>query len=220
MIENNVDIFKQLGLSVPEAKKKDELGQEQFLKLMTTQLQNQDPFKPMESGDFLGQIAQFSTVSGIGDLNESFASFSGSLVSNQALQASTLVGRTVTIPTDFGTFNGELMSGVIDVPFNTDNLQISIEDSSGVLVKQVELGQQSKGQIPFYWDGLTDNGEIANPGKYRLKASVRSGSETEAAEVMMDARVESITLGKGGQGLTLNITGYDPVGFDQVQQVK
>ena len=53
-----------------------EMGQEQFLELMTAQLQNQDPFKPMESGDFLSQIAQFSTVEGIGDLNDSFSGLS------------------------------------------------------------------------------------------------------------------------------------------------
>ena len=77
-----------------------ELGQAEFFDLMVTQLKNQDPFKPMESGEFLGQIAQFSTVDGIGGLQRSFESLAGSLQSSQALQASTMVGRSVALPGD------------------------------------------------------------------------------------------------------------------------
>ena len=63
------------------------LGQEEFLRLMITQLKNQDPTKPLDSGEFLGQLAQFGTVSGLADLKSSFTELAGSLVSNQALQA-------------------------------------------------------------------------------------------------------------------------------------
>ena len=73
------------------------LGQDEFLELMMTQLQNQDPLNPAESGEFLSQIAQFGTVNGITELQQSFSTLASSLQSNQALQASTMVGRSVLV---------------------------------------------------------------------------------------------------------------------------
>ena len=89
-----IDALSGLRLEVPQAAREGDLGQEDFLHLMLTQLKNQDPFKPMESGEFLGQLAQFGTVQGLAGLQTSFDSLSSSLVSNQALQASSLVGRS------------------------------------------------------------------------------------------------------------------------------
>ena len=90
------DTYSNLGLALQSSdKKRTELGQDAFLKLMTAQMQHQDPFKPMESGEFLGQIAQFSTVSGIQAMQESLAGLSTALTSNQTLQAANLVGRGV-----------------------------------------------------------------------------------------------------------------------------
>ncbi len=97
--------FSPLGLSNAsgaKTKENDELGQAEFLELMTAQLRFQDPLEPMENGDFLGQIAQFGTVSGINELNTTFNSLNSSFQSNQALQASTLVGRKVLVPSEIG----------------------------------------------------------------------------------------------------------------------
>ena len=92
------------------------LATEDFLALMTTQLQNQDPLKPLESGDFLGQIASFSTVSGIGELNDSFEGFAQSMQSDQALRGSALVGRSVLVPSSLGNLTaGESITGHINV---------------------------------------------------------------------------------------------------------
>ena len=82
--------LQNLALKEPVKKTDKSLGQDDFLNLMLTQLQNQDPTNPMDSSNFMSQIAQFSTVNGITDLNSSFASLSSSLQSNQALQASTM----------------------------------------------------------------------------------------------------------------------------------
>ena len=90
--------FSNLGIGVPKATdKKSDLGQGDFLTLMTTQLKNQDPFKPLDSGAFLGQLAQFGTVSGLAGLQTSFDSLKTSLISNQALQAASLVGRAALV---------------------------------------------------------------------------------------------------------------------------
>ena len=103
----------------PKEDKKDSgtLGLEQFLKIMTTQLKSQDPLEPMDNGDFLGQIAQFGTVTGIENLNESFGSFSSSITNGQALQAGTLVGREVLAPVSTCYLEtGSSIKGRVDLP--------------------------------------------------------------------------------------------------------
>src|SRR5262245_53832534 len=96
--------------------KRSELGQEDFLRLMITQFKNQDPFKPMENGEFLAQLAQFSTVKGLDDLNNSFGNLSSSVVSNQALQASSLLGRTVLVDGNMGNLDaGGQLSGAVEL---------------------------------------------------------------------------------------------------------
>ena len=93
--------FEDLGLKTDHVKKpteKKQLGQEDFMDLMLTQMNNQDPFKPMENGEFLTQMAQFSAVSGLKDIKESFQGLADTMQSNQALQAASMVGRKVLVP--------------------------------------------------------------------------------------------------------------------------
>jgi flagellar basal-body rod modification protein FlgD len=211
-----------LGLSAQTAtNKNNRVSQEQFLDLMVAQLRNQDPFKPLESGEFLGQIAQFSTVTGIQDLQASFKELAGSMYSNQALQASTLVGRTVLTPSaNVSLGAGGSVSGAIDLSVSTPDLSLGIYDASGQLVRRQPLGAHAAGVIPFSWDGLTDAGTPAAPGAYRIKAEARNSSQVLAQETLISARVDSVSLGAQGQNITLNLGGIGPVGFNDIRQVK
>ena len=150
------NIYSQLGLtSSQEATEKsnDKLGQAEFLELMTAQLKFQDPLEPMENGDFLGQMAQFGTVSGINELNSAFTSMSTSFQENQALQASTLVGRKVLVPSDTAYLaDGKNISGSIDLKQPANQVTISITDSAGQLIHRQELGLQQTGLVDFNWD--------------------------------------------------------------------
>jgi flagellar basal-body rod modification protein FlgD len=210
-----------LGLNTQATPKNNKVSQEQFLDLMVAQLRNQDPFKPLESGEFLGQIAQFSTVTGIQDLQASFKELAGSMYSNQALQASTLVGRTVLTPSArAGLGAGGSVSGAVNLNTSTPDLSLSIYDVSGQLVRRQSLGSQAAGVIPFSWDGLTDAGTPAAPGTYQIKAEARNSSQVLAQETLISARVDSVSLGAQGQNITLNLGGVGPVGFNDIRQVK
>ena len=124
----------------PEAKPRTELGQDDFLKLMITQFQNQDPFKPMENGEFLGQLAQFSTVSGIDSLNTSFSGLAGSIQDEQALQAANLVGRSVLAVTDIGYLAEDgLVNGAVEIDGAVSNVQIEITNSTGEVVQRLAV---------------------------------------------------------------------------------
>jgi len=220
-IEN--DIFSALGIGAQAAQPKkanDQLLQEDFLKLMVAQLKNQDPMKPMESGDFLGDIAQFGTVSGIQDLQESFTALSGSIQSNQALQAAALVDRQVLVPLSGGQLeNGGTIAGSVELPSSTSQLTLGIYDRAGALVRRIGMGSQAAGMARFQWDGLADNGTYAAPGVYTVRAEALYGGETTAVDTFIEADVRSVTLGSGGQGLTVDLGALGSVSFSQVRQI-
>lgn len=218
---DNSQLYSDLGFSNRlDGGNKDRLGQAEFLKLMTVQLTNQDPFKPMESGDFLGQLAQFGTVSGIEDLQKSFSSLSSSLTSNQALQAASLLDREVLVPTPVAPLlPGAPIRGAVELPYSASDVAVGIYDQAGQLVRRVSLGARDAGFAEFTWDGLTDNGSMAPSGVYEMRAQVVSGGKAEAADVLVAARVESVLMNRYGGGLTLDVTGLGNVDFAAVRMI-
>lgn len=218
-IDTKNSIPDSLGLTKPERVATGKLGQDQFLELMVAQLKNQDPLKPMQNGEFLGQLAQFGTVSGIQDLQKSFSGLASSLQSNQALMASSLVGRSVLAPGDSGTLvPGASLRGAVDLPKSAQNVVLDITDSGGQLVRRLELGAQTAGAARFSWDGLNSTGALAPAGIYKLTAQVQGGNERYAVNTLIEARVDSVTLG-GTNGLTLNLSGIGPVNLSDVRQI-
>lgn len=201
-------------------RERDELGQEDFLRLMTTQLQNQDPFKPMENGDFLAQMAQFSTVSGIDRLQETFSSTADALTGSQALQAASLVDRQVLVPSSQGSFDGENpVTGVVEVPAQAGAAVLAVQNADGQLVAQVPLSAGPDGRASFSWDGVTGDGKSAPPGDYRFQARYRAGRETEAAQPLIWGRVDSVSLQGPGGGISINVAGMGAMSLSQALEV-
>jgi flagellar basal-body rod modification protein FlgD len=197
-----------------------DLQQEQFLELMLTQLKNQDPLKPMESGDFLGQIAQFGTVSGIGELQQSFSSLAASLQSSQALQASTMVGRNVLIESESLRLGNQSEQGLaFELPVAANDVRLVIEDQSGQVIRQVGFGAQEKGLVDFTWDGLDNAGARVVPGTYVLKASAVIDGANEALSTFIQAPVESVTLARDGQPPVLNLTDIGAIELGAIKRV-
>ena len=199
---------------------KNALGQQQFLDLMVTQLQNQDPFEPMESGDFLGQIAQFSTVSGIGDLKTSFETLAGSLQSNQALQASTMVGREVLVPVETFTHRPEQpVSLSTELPAAATAVRMLVSDAIGQVVSQVELGPQPEGRVQHQWTGLGDQGQTLPAGNYSVRFEAAIGGQQEALTAAMRSRVDSVSLSRDGLPPTLNLNGIGTATMNDVIEI-
>lgn len=202
-----------------QTKSKNELGQEDFMELMVAQLRNQDPMQPMENGEFLAQIAQFSQVSGLQDLQKSFDELSTSLVSNQALQAASLVGRDVLAPTGLGVLaQGGSIRGDVELPTASPRVEVKVYDSAGQVVRTLELGSQASGSALFQWDGLRDDGTYAAPGTYLVSASAEFNGRNEAVEANVVNRVNGVTLGNSG-GLLLDLAGVGPLDFTEVKQI-
>lgn len=210
--------FADLGLALQGTdSKRTELGQDAFLKLMSAQLQNQDPFKPMESGEFLGQIAQFSTVSGIQSMQASLEGLSASLTSNQTLQAASLVGHGVMVPGDSAyLFEDGGLAGVAELP-SSGTLAVEVVDASGQVVRRMDLGVQPEGDASFAWDGLDDSGARAPQGAYTVRALLDAGGGASSVSTQVMGLVNSVSL--GSSGLTLNLYGMDPVALTEVREI-
>jgi flagellar basal-body rod modification protein FlgD len=220
---NSVEAYKGLGLSTSDAvaPKKKGLGQEEFLKLMTTQMTHQDPTKPMQNGEFLSQMAQFGTVSGIQDLQQSFKDFAASISSDQALQAASLVGRTVSTPSEQGLLaaGGEI-KGTVELPASSANVNLKILDPvTGDVIGVKSLGEHSAGPLPFVWDGTNDKGNLANPGVYKVQVEASIDGINTVLQPEIQARVESVSMGSGKNGLQVNLAGLGAVGFSQIKQI-
>ncbi|MGE0484859.1 MAG: flagellar hook assembly protein FlgD [Gammaproteobacteria bacterium] len=214
-------VLDQYRLQDKQAKADDAtLGQQQFFELMVTQLKNQDPMKPMESGDFLGQIAQFSTVNGIGELQQSFATLASSLQSNQALQASTMVGREVVFPSDrFSLRSGEPAGLSATLAEEASAVRVTITDPGGQVVRQEMLGQQPAGRVNYTWDGLTNGGTPAIAGHYAVRFDAIVNGAEQALESAVRARVDSVSLSRAGLAPTLNVDGYGTVAMGDVLEI-
>lgn len=221
-VTDNLSITKKQ----PANKNTNELGQAAFLELMITQMNNQNPLSPQDNSEFVAQLAQFSSVEGLERLNTSFNSFA----SNNALQASSLVGRSVTVDSDTSTLiKGGIVAGSVNLDYSTTDMKVSIYDEAGSVIQTIPVGKVPQGEAVFRWDGqnLEVNGElldweasedaIAPAGKYRFEITAMQNGKTEALNTSLSANVNSVTIGENGK-LILNLAGVGAVEADQVKQ--
>jgi flagellar basal-body rod modification protein FlgD len=197
------------------------LGGTDFLTLMLAQLKNQDPTSPVDSNTFLSQLASLSEVQGITNLNTSFSALSNSMVSSQALQASSLLGHQALVSSSTATLAtaGGTITGSVAVPQTTSGVTLNIANSAGVLVQRINLGAQSSGLANFSWNGTQGDGSQAPPGQYTLTAQVAGVASGTAVGTFVNGTVQSVTMGAGSTGLTLNVAGLGSVPFSSVQQI-
>lgn len=197
---------------------KQELGQEEFMHLMVMQLKNQDPFKPLEPEQFLGQLAQFSTVNGIESMRNSLSGLSASLQGSQVLQGANLVGRSVFAAgqvaqlSDSGT-----ISGALGVPAGASNVQVRVIDAGGGLVRTFSV--PADGELSeFSWDGRDSVGARMPAGRYALEAVASFGGRQESVEMLLRQRVDSVTIDPAGGSLRLN-TAAGAVALGDVRRI-
>lgn len=203
------------------ASKAAQLDQNEFLTLMLAQLKAQDPTKPVDSTAFLGQLASISQVQQLANLNDSFTALSGSISSNQALQASSLLGRQAMVASDsltLGASGG--VSGAVDLPQASGKVVVNFTDAAGAVVQQIDLGAQQQGLAKFSWDGRLAGGARAPAGTYKVVAAYAgAGNQATAASTLINSTVVSVTMGAGQSGLTLNLAGVGNVPFGNIRQI-
>jgi flagellar basal-body rod modification protein FlgD len=213
-----VETLRQYGLTPPSNEtRRTELGQQDFLNLMTAQLRNQDPLKPLGSTEFVAQLAQFSTVSGIENLQQTVVGLANVMGSDQLLGAAGMIGKHAIVESDTLQLEGEGSAGGAVGVTSAGTVTVTIKDASGAVVKTIPLGAKGVGMAEFSWDGIGADGTRLPPGKYTMTATVESAGKSTAAMTFASARIDSVSIST--QGPVLNLAGIGPVPVSQIFQI-
>ena len=179
-------------------------SEQRFLKLLVTQLNNQDPLNPLDNAQLTSQLAQMSTVSGIEKLNTAFESLLAQSGSSQVLQSAALIGRTVLVPGNELTLKqGVDMPFAVDMPGAAESVKLTITNAAGATVRSYDLGALPPGVKTLSWDGLGDGGTPAADGVYTLNVLATGGGAKVAASALTYASVVSVAQGANGVALDL-----------------
>lgn len=210
---------REEGAEFQDPSEKQKLEQEDFFKLLTEQLNMQDPTKPVDNDQMISQMTNFSMAEGISQLSDQFTQFTQNMSSNQALQASTMVGRHVMVPTNEAYVGqGETASGAISLEQSGYDTKITIKDKVGQVVDVVSLGDMQQGLHNFEWDGIGSNGEPVPAGNYTMTAQTTMGGERVEVPLQTRAKVESVSMGNG-EGVVLNLKGLGGIKFSQISEI-
>ncbi|MEK9553106.1 MAG: flagellar hook capping FlgD N-terminal domain-containing protein [Alphaproteobacteria bacterium] len=216
-------ILKKLGVKGEEDPKpasKDNLGQSDFLKLMTTQLQNQDPFAPMENAEFIAQMAQFSTVTGITEMGASLKGIAEQLGEFRIATAANLLGSSVMIPGNYARpdESGEI-HGMIDLPSASGATSLTFSNSAGDLLHTMQLGAQPSGLVGFEWSdvpqSVLDSGEAV-----RIEAFADMGKGMESLTPSVFAEILAASTGDAVNGVMLDVRDYGEVRAADVKKFR
>lgn len=199
--------------------------QSSFLTLLVAQLKNQDPTNPMQNNELTTQLAQISTVSGIEKLNTTLGSVSGQIDNSQSLQAANLIGHGVMIPgttilagtsTTDGTSTTTTPFGV-ELQQAADKVTATITDSTGAVVRTIDIGELKAGVHTFTWDGSLTDGTKAPNGSYKVAISASSGTTQLVAQPLQFALVQGVIKSSDGNKLDLGTSGTTTL--DEVRQI-
>ena len=215
-------ILDKLGIQKPtkDAKPSDKLGQADFLKLMTTQLQNQDPFAPMENAEFIAQMAQFSTVTGITEISESLKGMSGQLSEFRIATAANMLGHSVLVPGSVAYPDSDKsISGAIDIPAASASTNIVYRSESGEILHTQDLGAQSAGLVGFSWQDIPEE-VLAQNASVRVEAYADTGKGLKSVGASVYSEVLAASTGAAGSDVVYDVRGYGDVRASDVVRFK
>jgi flagellar basal-body rod modification protein FlgD len=194
------------------------LSQADFLKLMTAQLQAQDPTKPVDNTQFVSQMAQFSQLSSSQDLltsvNALASAMNSSMQTSQVLGSANLVNRQVLVPASSMSYGGSAITGAANVS-STGDVTVNILDAGGKVVRTLDLGSQNSGLAQFTWDGKDNSGNSLAAGTYSMVAS----SNGSSLDTYVAGAVTAVGYGGSAVGTYLQVAGVGGVPLGQVAQI-
>lgn len=192
-------------------------SQDRFLKLLVTQMKNQDPLNPMDNAQVTSQMAQLSTVSGIDKLNKTLEALSNSMIASRLMQAASMIGHIVLAPGSKMELKNGKGAAALELKQAADNVSVQIKDAAGNVVRNLNLGNQQAGIVPVQWDGMNDaNAELAD-GNYQLSASARLGGSKSGVNTLSYGLVNGVV--QKPDGANLNVEQLGEIGMDAVKQI-
>ncbi|MDR2423045.1 MAG: flagellar hook assembly protein FlgD [Deltaproteobacteria bacterium] len=180
-----------------------QLGKDAFLTLLLTQLQNQDPFNPMEDTEMTAQLAQYSQLEQLTNLNTNVTSMAGYIQAQNQFQTLSLIGKEVKAEANlFSVTGGQVdIKGSLEVS-ETAKIQVYVIDSSGTQVRMYDWGQVAPGTYDLNWDGLNNNGEKVPDGAYAFQVTATNAAGeamTDGIAPTISGKVSSVSFDEEGQ---------------------
>jgi flagellar basal-body rod modification protein FlgD len=191
--------------------------QDRFLKLLVTQMKNQDPLNPLDNAQVTSQLAQINTVSGIEKLNTTVQGLSTSLLANQSVQGAAMIGRQVYATGSYLNLADGKAIGAVNLTQPADRVYVSIADQAGTIIRRMELGSAGTGVSGFEWDGKTDVGTTAPAGQYVFQVVAAKGAKAIPAEPVTLGKVDGVSL--TSSGMKLDLQGGGSVTMSDVKQI-
>jgi flagellar basal-body rod modification protein FlgD len=193
------------------ATQNDAASADRFLKLLVTQMQNQDPLNPMDNSQLTSQMAQINTVTGISTLNTTVAGLNTQFVQMQALQGASLVGHDVTVAGDGLAIENGIGAGAFTLAGAADHVKVEVLDTTGRVVDTLQLGAATSGTQSFNWPA----GNVADGSAYRFRVTATSGSAKVDAQLLMRDRVDAVSV--DGSTLMLELQRSGNVAYSAVK---
>lgn len=191
--------------------------QDRFLKLLVTQMKNQDPLNPLDNAQVTSQMAQLSTVSGIDKLNSTLQALSDSMAVGQSVSATSMIGHGVLVPGSGLNLHKGVAVGGMELNQPADNVSVIIKDAAGNVINTVQFGAQKAGVLPFSWDGKTGAGADAPDGNYTFTVEATLAGVKTSPATLVYGLVNAVT--PGAQGATLDVGQWGGFALSSVKQV-
>ena len=191
-----------------------------FLKLFTTQLQNQNPLEPVKNEAFVAQLAQFSQLEATTNMSESLTQMIASMKGDRMMNSASLVGKMVAAPDQPAVLTkGQPVTVGIDLPNGADSIAVNILDKGGNTVRTGALPSQKAGLATFNWDGTNDSGDALPDGNYTITATGTVAGKTAVVQAAPMTRVISVSSASASSDPVLDLQGGGRVNFSTVQRV-
>ncbi len=194
------------------------VAQDKFLKLLVTQLKNQDPLQPLDNAQVTSQVAQLNTVTGIQDLNAAVNNINMAMGASQVIQSTALLGKKVLSEGNGLSFEGKPVSFGVDLALGADNVNIDIKDSLGRVVSTQNLGRLPAGLQTIEWDGETTDGSMAPSGSYTFSVQATAGDKKVTSTAYQEYIVRSLE-NLGAEGIRISTQSGKSLGLSDVKRV-
>ena len=188
-------------------------SQDRFLKLLVTQLKNQDPLSPMDNAQLTSQIAQINTVTGIATLNTSVQSLSSQFLQMQTLQGAALVGKDVIVPGNALDIANGTGQGGFELTSAADAVKVEVMSPAGRVLDTLNLGAQSGGMHSFDWAA----GSYDNTSNLTFRVTATSGSTSLTSTALMRDKVDAVST--SGDALMLELDRAGTVAYSTVRAI-
>jgi len=217
---SNLPRYEELKKASKSPTAQSEMGQQAFLTLFTTQLQNQDPLDPVKNEAFVAQLAQFSQLEATTKMSDSMASMAASMQTDRMLAGTGLIGKKVAAPNGSAQLlDGANISGVVAVPTGADKIDLDVYDQVGRKIYTQSLGRQAPGEVQLKWEGFNQQGERMPEGQYKVLATVSSFGKFTQVPISTPATVKSVTFNGTTNELMVEVEGGGSVPLSQVKRI-